>query len=400
MSSRARFPSAQKPPRVPRSTRDDHLQKGYALPAKRGGIGIVMSREGDTATVLIMEELISGCIPLTAMPPVGAVVEVEARGDLMVILDWSDGIAQPVLGDWYFTPAESPGWTEEMADSELGTGEQASNLAPTAPGYLWNIADFKVRPGDVLQFSLLASSLTGSASIQMAYIWAEKGTDPQPDVGEVITYGTPEVVSTQLVEFAATVTVPDTFTGPDGVAPTGRARVGLKFESGSGAAIQVVPGFVTVPAGGSAVGDQPLWDESPTSYSVYGFDTDLAAVGTFDAAAFAGDVVTLDITWDASSVPSAPVWVGLYWPTDRFHTLVVDSLTGPGTTSFELSRATLDLDDYEWGLFLTGLGAGALDLVISPQNGAGSTALLSGGGSSPTTSLLQGVVLTQTAATP
>jgi hypothetical protein len=314
MSSRARFPSAQKPPRVPRSTRDDHLQKGYALPAKRGGIGIVMSREGDTATVLIMEELISGCIPLTAMPPVGA------------------------------------------------------------------------------------------ASIQMAYIWAEKGTDPQPDVGEVITYGTPEVVSTQLVEFAATVTVPDTFTGPDGVAPTGRARVGLKFESGSGAAIQVVPGFVTVPAGGSAVGDQPLWDESPTSYSVYGFDTDLAAVGTFDAAAFAGDVVTLDITWDASSVPSAPVWVGLYWPTDRFHTLVVDSLTGPGTTSFELSRATLDLDDYEWGLFLTGLGAGALDLVISPQNGAGSltvsTALLSGGGSSPTTSLLQGVVLTQTAATP
>jgi hypothetical protein len=82
----------------------------------------------------------------------------------------------------------------------------------------------------------------------------------------------------------------------------------------------------------------------------------------------------------------------------------VDSLTGPGTTSFELSRATLDLDDYEWGLFLTGLGAGALDLVISPQNGAGSltvsTALLSGGGSSPTTSLLQGVVLTQTAATP
>lgn len=229
-----RFPSAQPLPRVPRSRRDDLFEKGHPLCAKRGGIGIVMSREGDTATVLISEEMISGCIPLTEMPPVGAVVEVEARCDLMVILDWSDGVPQPILGEWYFTPAESPGWAEaDRLDAPMGVGLEITNAAPEGPGILWNRADFDVRPGDSLTFSMLVSQLLPStlATAQLVFCWDVHGSDPQPSTGEVVAYGDPLTVDAEVLEFAGTAVVPDSFTG----GTPGRARVGLEFTMTGGA---------------------------------------------------------------------------------------------------------------------------------------------------------------------
>lgn len=236
-----RFPTAQPLPRVPRSRRDDLFEKGHPLCAKRGGIGIVMSREGDTATVLISEELISGCIPLTEMPPVGAVVEVEARCDLMVILDWSDGVPQPILGEWYFTPAESPNWAEaDKTDAPMGVGLEITNAAPEGPGILWNRADFDVCTGDVLKFTGLFSQLLPStpATAQLVFCWAEHGDDPQPSNGEVVAYGDPLTVAAEILEFAATATVPADFDKPPGGgsrSPTGRARIGLQFTMAGGA---------------------------------------------------------------------------------------------------------------------------------------------------------------------
>jgi hypothetical protein len=227
----ARYPSAQQPPRVPRSRRDDHYNKGYALPPKRAGVGTVVSRQGDTVTVQILDEELSYCIPLTTLPPVGAIVEIEARGDLMVILDWSDGTLQPELGDWYFLPAESPDWEEGQADSELGVGEHVTNPAPDGAGVLWNRSDFDVQPGDELTFTMLVSKLDGiDTTVRMVMCWAEHGVDPQPSNGEVVAYGPTLTVDAELEEFSASATVPGSFDKPGGGSGTpGRARLGLRY---------------------------------------------------------------------------------------------------------------------------------------------------------------------------
>lgn len=231
------LPSAAPVPRVPRSRLDDHLVKGHPLCPKRGGVGIVMSREGDTATVLINEELISGCIPLAGMPQVNAIVEVEARCDLMVILDSTEGEpAQPHLGEWYFDAVESPGWSEDDSDSPVGMGERVSNPDPVeSAGVLWNTMELRVHPGDVLTFTMLLSMLEGSSptTATMVMLWAEYGTDPQPSNGEIVAYGDPVLVNTEAVEFTATAVVPADFDIPPGGgsrAPTGQARLGIRFE--------------------------------------------------------------------------------------------------------------------------------------------------------------------------
>jgi hypothetical protein len=235
----ARYPSAQQPPRVPRSRRDDHYNKGYALPPKRAGVGTVVSRQGDTVTVQILDEELSYCIPLTTLPPVGTIVELEARGDLMVILDWSAADGQPVLGSWYFIYDESPNWEQyPNNDAPMGVGLEVANTDPEGPGVLWNRNDFSVRPGETVQFSMLTSQLLPSdaATVQLVLLWAEHGDDPQPSNGEVVAYGPEVSIDGELIEFDATATVPDDFDKPPGGgsrSPTGRARVGLRYTPGA-----------------------------------------------------------------------------------------------------------------------------------------------------------------------
>lgn len=232
-----RLPSSQPVPRVPRSRRDARFVMSHPLPPKRGGVGIVTSREGDTCSVLITGEVITGCIPLTSMPPVDAIVEVESRGDIMVVLDWTAGEpAQPKLGGWYFDPVESPGWLEGDDDSPVGVGERVTHPAPSAPGLLWNTTEIRVRPGDKLTFSMLLSWLDPAVAVtaQMVLCVAEYGQDPSPSNGEVISYGSPLLVDGLAEEFKVTAVVPADFDKPPGGgsrAPSGSARVGIRFEA-------------------------------------------------------------------------------------------------------------------------------------------------------------------------
>jgi hypothetical protein len=83
-------PFAAQPPRVPRSRRDDRYDPGHPTPFKRPSAGWVQSvqADNDTCTVIILDEVITGVVPLHGMPTPGAIVEVEARGDLLCILQW------------------------------------------------------------------------------------------------------------------------------------------------------------------------------------------------------------------------------------------------------------------------------------------------------------------------
>ena len=78
---------------MPRSRRDDRYQAGHPAPPKRADAGYVVSVQDDTDTVTvdILDEQLTGVIPLGEMPPVGAIVEVESRGDLLVIPLWFEG---------------------------------------------------------------------------------------------------------------------------------------------------------------------------------------------------------------------------------------------------------------------------------------------------------------------
>lgn len=233
-----RLPTAAPVPRVPRSRRDDRFVMAHPLCPKLGGVGIVSSRQGDTVTVLISDEEITGVIPLTSIPPVGAIVEVESRCDLMVILDWQAGdLPQPQLGEWYFTASESPGWSEGESDSPVGAGERVTNPAPIeGPGILWNTLELRVRPGDTLTFAALLSKMEPSDTIAatLVMMWTEYGADPQPSNGEIVAYGATVLVGSEAVEFSASVVVPADYDIPPGGGSrraTGQARLGIRFEA-------------------------------------------------------------------------------------------------------------------------------------------------------------------------
>lgn len=79
-------------PRVPRDRRDDRYQAGRGTAYKHASSGWVKSVQDDgTVTVVILDEVITGVIYLDEEPPVGAICEVESRGDLLVIPVWFVG---------------------------------------------------------------------------------------------------------------------------------------------------------------------------------------------------------------------------------------------------------------------------------------------------------------------
>lgn len=106
-----KVPAAQPAPRVPRSRRDDRYETGHQAGEKRATAGYVVSIQDsyDTVTVDVLDEKLTGVIPLGEMPPVGAICEVEARGDLLVIPIWYPGPEQPEwVQDPDFTAATLP----------------------------------------------------------------------------------------------------------------------------------------------------------------------------------------------------------------------------------------------------------------------------------------------------
>lgn len=78
-------PSAQSAYRVPRSHVDDFFERGETLAPSRTSAAIVVSVDGASCTVQIGDDIISGVLYLGDPPRVGDVVDLEARGDLMVI---------------------------------------------------------------------------------------------------------------------------------------------------------------------------------------------------------------------------------------------------------------------------------------------------------------------------
>src|SRR5215510_9546277 len=91
MSADVGGPVAAQPARVPRSPVDDFYELGDPAAPTRVGAGLVASVGDDEAVLEIQGELIQGVIWLAATAPqVGDVVEVEARGDLLVIVNNPD----------------------------------------------------------------------------------------------------------------------------------------------------------------------------------------------------------------------------------------------------------------------------------------------------------------------
>jgi hypothetical protein len=125
-------------PRVARDRRDDRYDAGRPSPGKRAGAGWVVSVEGDTCTVMLFEEEVSGVIYLGEEPTPGSVAEVEARGDLLVVRTWYAHPVPPpewlVLPDvvrtmvpaGYTTPQGTNGWAP--GGSEFGLHSQRLSI--------------------------------------------------------------------------------------------------------------------------------------------------------------------------------------------------------------------------------------------------------------------------------
>lgn len=125
------MPQAAPIPRVARDRRDDSYETGHPTPGKRAGAGYVVSVEDDTCTVKMFDEDVTGVIYLGEPPVVGSVVEVEARGDLLVIPLWFEA---------------APGWLElppvvrVMVPAGMTTVAGAGGFAPVSQEYgLWNM---------------------------------------------------------------------------------------------------------------------------------------------------------------------------------------------------------------------------------------------------------------------
>lgn len=87
--------SAPAPRRLIRSRVDDYYDAGHPTPYKHASAGMVVSIQNDTCTVLVLDEELTGVIPLGTMPSVGDFVEVEARGQLLCIPLYADSDAPP-----------------------------------------------------------------------------------------------------------------------------------------------------------------------------------------------------------------------------------------------------------------------------------------------------------------
>src|SRR4051812_5314320 len=120
-------------PRVRRDRRDDRYDAGRPAPGKGSESGYVVSLqpETDSCTVDILDEEITGVVPLGDMPTVGAIVEVEARGDLLVIPVWYEGppppppwqtlpdILRTMVPTGYTTPLGTNGWSPFGSEMSL-----------------------------------------------------------------------------------------------------------------------------------------------------------------------------------------------------------------------------------------------------------------------------------------
>lgn len=221
-------PTAQAAFRVPRMEVDALYVPGEQAPASRAGVGTVVSVDSsNTCTVLINDENVTGVMWLGVVPPrVGDVVELELRGDLLVVPASNDidtfmeGMDETVehivsagtpgtppaqdlqvggsmrsVDAWSFWGTDTANWSREL--SETGQGMRlyqpapatllARNLAtipsgeagigPNDAGYSWTAAETQsgTYSGTALVEATQEQSYSGSLSFKATWM-----ADPKP----------------------------------------------------------------------------------------------------------------------------------------------------------------------------------------------------------------------------
>lgn len=157
-------PVARSAYRVPRSRVDDFYERGVRTEPTRAGAAQVVSVDGETMTVLIGDEAVSGVVIMGDAPAVGDGVELETRGDLLVGLadDFPyDGIVDAApnlvasslpgappdeavniggsmkdIASWYFVDPDTANWTREQVVEGIRVLKAAGGLLAT--NYLQN----------------------------------------------------------------------------------------------------------------------------------------------------------------------------------------------------------------------------------------------------------------------
>lgn len=234
-------PTFRPAPSVPRSPIDDYYTPSQPSPYVSKDVGTVVSIEGDTATVDIDGELISGIVLLNGEVGEGDDIQIEKRNDLWVTYDTKDNqINAPVAGnaivsdstpssepvtnvnlggsmrdsDMWFQPGAER-WDEDWAEAEVAL-TQVNESDWTL--VLASTEVFDVQPGDVIYAGgeyRRVSSPPQTARV-MLYV-SSKGEDES-----AVLPGDPYTVEIEVVADPATdfnfrtlfdnITIPSTIT--------------------------------------------------------------------------------------------------------------------------------------------------------------------------------------------
>lgn len=266
-------PAAQSSYRVPRSQLDDFYEMGEPLPASRVGAGIVTSIDGDTLTLRVGDDLIDGVVFQGEPPEIGEGVEMESRGDLVVVpathaidtfLKGRENDAQHIVSDvdpglptsavlniggamtsltsWEIYGNDLLAWVEELA--VVGTGIRLAQTASAAArtwadmaattwsaldpsvtwatvsavdndATLWSTLPFEVEPGDILEIETELALIAGSATAQivLAYTAVEDSDMLPTDAATVLAYPPLVTLAGASTVVAATVEIPADVSG-------------------------------------------------------------------------------------------------------------------------------------------------------------------------------------------
>lgn len=107
-------PKPKPPYRVPRSKIDERFPRSDPLSDVKVGSGEVVSvaADGETMTVNLDDETVSGVVPLGCPPEVGDWVEVHQRGDLLVspeaASDWWTASGGNGFGGFVYVQPDEP----------------------------------------------------------------------------------------------------------------------------------------------------------------------------------------------------------------------------------------------------------------------------------------------------
>lgn len=259
-SSSLEGPAALSSRRVPRSRLDALYQPGHLLPALKIATGVVASIDSEeTCTVLMADDEVPGVVFLGRPPDIDELVEVEVRGDLLVIrtpaetnsfvqgqtveaahivssdtpanpdpIEIAIGASMRDLSAWYFVPPDSTIWTASLDPAGVGIRCTQSG---SGPGTLWSDTTFPVDVDDTLtvQFGLLQNGGTpATAQVCFCFDAADDGDAlPGGDV-QTLLFDVPLTVTGGPLQMTVTVDIPDAITTPTTGATLPRlARLGL-----------------------------------------------------------------------------------------------------------------------------------------------------------------------------